>query len=126
VYRESLLAKLSYLPRLTFAERLRHLIDDLTPSLRERVIGDAAQQERFIKRVKTLRNAHAHRMKLKERTVGFEFVRLASKLRVIIDWSLLTKIGLQKDEIELAIDKCPEYRFYAYRESWPWDNKDAD
>jgi hypothetical protein len=96
-YHKSLLPKLSHLPRLAFAERLRHLIDELTPSLRERVIGDTAQQEKFIKRVKTLRNAHAHRMKLKQHTVGFEFVRLANKLRVLIDWSLLTKIGLQKD-----------------------------
>jgi hypothetical protein len=118
-HRAKLLPKLSHLPGPTFAERIASLISDLPDELRHRVIGDTEQQTRFVRRVKTLRNARAHQ--LEDRASGVEFVKLLSKLRVLIDWALLQALGFEPGEIVAAINGCPEYGFYAYAQTWPWE-----
>lgn len=121
-HREKLLLKLSYLPSLTFAERIGSLISSLPSDFRQRIVGDDQQAARFVRRVTDLRNAKAHQ--LEHRTTGIELAGLFSKLCVLVDWALLRNIGLEVDQIVAAIDKCPEYSFYAYNQTWPWDTKE--
>ncbi len=107
---------------LTYRQRLERLLQRF-PTLAEDTIGDSGERAAFCKLVKDLRNIEAHRLKPTGRTAvgGLKLVRIASKLRVILDAWILAEIGIAESAIEEAMRSNGEYWFYACRRSWPWN-----
>jgi hypothetical protein len=108
---------------LTYRERLERLLRKF-PALMQDVIGDSDEQVAFCKLVKDLRNAEAHGLKRTAKTDvgGLTLVRIASKLRVILDAWLLAEMGIAETAIENAMRKNRAYWFYASAATWSWKN----
>jgi hypothetical protein len=112
---------LRWVNALTYKERLERLLQRF-PTLTKDVIGDAKEQAAFCKLVKDLRHTEAHRLKTRnQRDVsGRTHIRIAAKLKVILDAWILAEIGLPTSAIEDAMRNTRRYWYYASRESWPW------
>ncbi|HEY8748116.1 MAG TPA: HEPN domain-containing protein [Tepidisphaeraceae bacterium] len=85
------------------------------------VIGNS---DAFAKRIVACRNNEAHGGEDDEGGSGTEYVRLASKLRVIIDTLIMMELGLTISEVSTAMRNSNEYWFYASNTTWPWDVND--
>jgi hypothetical protein len=101
--------------RMTLKKRLRECIN--TSPVGGEVVGNV---EKFIDRVVALRNLEAHRIE-GDNNNGSEQARLAAKLKVLIDATLLTHIGIPNDEVATSMKQSREYWFYASNSSWPWN-----
>lgn len=112
---------------LTYRQRLERLFARF-PDLTKDVLGNGDDQRAFFNLVKDLRNVEAHRLRrTKESNVGgHKLVRIAAKLKTIIDAWLLAEMGIEPGVIERRMRETPEYWHYASSDSWPWkiDNDD--
>ncbi len=87
------------------------------------VIGNTNEQDTFCKLVRSLRDTEAHRLKRTKKTNvgGAKLMRIAAKLKVILDAWILAEIGLADATIEESMRKNRKYWFYASCDSWPWN-----
>lgn len=107
---------------LTYRQRLERLFGRF-PELANDVLGNDDAQSKFYGLVKGLRNIEAHRLRrTKESNVGgHKLVRIAAKLKTIIDAWLLAEMGIDPEVIEERMRKTREYWHYASSKNWPWD-----
>lgn len=121
-HRESVHSALSRINDLSYRERVQQLLQRF-PSLSRDVIGDNEEQDTFCKLVRSLRDTEAHRLERTKQTNvgGAKLVRIASKLKVIIDAWILAEIGLDGSTIERSMRKNRKYWYYASCDSWPWN-----
>jgi hypothetical protein len=112
---------------LAYRDRLERLFARF-PTLVQDVIGDAEEQAAFCKSVKDIRNTLAHRLTRTEQTNpgGSKLVRMASKLKTILDAWILAEIGIVEPAVEEAMRENPKYWFYASRKTWPWNIPSTD
>ena len=121
-HRDSVQSAISRINDLSYKDRLEQLLGRF-PTLVHDVIGDTNEQDTFCKLVRSLRDTEAHRLERTKKTNvgGAKLVRVASKLKVIIDAWILAEIGLDGSTIEGAMRKNRKYWFYASCDSWPWN-----
>lgn len=107
---------------LTYRDRVEHLLSRF-PAIAQAAIGDPTAQKSFCKQVRDLRNVQAHGLSPTDvaNPSGLRLVRLASKLKPVLDAWILAEIGITAEAIEKAMRGCRTYWFYASCESWPWD-----
>ena len=112
---------------LTYKERLERLLYRF-PAITKDVIGDSNEQAIFCKIVKDLRNVGAHRLRRTDETNvgGSKLVRIAAKLKAILDAWILAEIGIDENVIHEQMQKTRRYWFYASRETWPWNIPSSD
>ncbi len=124
--REAFRSAVSRINDLSYRERLERLLQRF-PTLANDVIGDPDEQNTFCKLVRSLRDTEAHRLQRTNKTNvgGAKLVRIAAKLKVILDAWILAEIGLNDSTIEESMRKNRKYWFYASCHSWPW-NEAAD
>jgi hypothetical protein len=103
--------------RATLLTRVKEFIEQSSILLVPDVVGD---KDIFAKRVVAWRNNEAHFLK-GDGSSGLQHLRLASKLRVIIDALIMQQLGLPISEVASAMKKNRQYWFYASNETWPWD-----
>ncbi len=114
--------RLNQLNHLSFRERLLELMKRF-PELMELIIGDEKAQCDFAKRATDMRNMEAHLLEedSQVKARGIVHVRLASKLKTLIDAWLLAKLGLSDETVRKAMQGNRRYWFYASNQSWPWN-----
>lgn len=107
---------------LTFTERITRLMAKY-PQIVEYSVGNQDAQKRFCKLVRDLRNHEAHRLQREDATnlPGINLVRIASKLRVLIDAWILGELGFTDEEIFNHMTRNEKYGFFASNVSWRWD-----
>lgn len=120
--KDLVLSRLNTINQPSFRERLLKLLQRF-PVIADDTIGDEKSQGSFARRVKDLRNMEAHLSGTEkdDNVDGVEYVRIESKLRVIIDAWLLSAVGLTDDQIIQAMRGNNRYWFYASNQTWPWN-----
>ncbi len=121
-HREALKGPLQRGNELSYKTRLQRILG-LFPTLALETVGDSDDQRRFCQLVRDLRNHEAHRLRQKKQKElsGSGYLRVTSKLRVMIDALLLLQLGLSNDTIEGAMKANESYWFYASKTTWNWD-----
>ena len=121
-HRDCVHSALSHINDLSYKERLEQLLQRF-PTLVHDVIGNTNEQDTFCKLVRSLRDTEAHRLKRTKKTNvgGAKLMRIAAKLKVILDAWILAEIGLADATIEESMRKNRKYWFYASCASWPWN-----
>ncbi|MEM6506266.1 MAG: HEPN domain-containing protein [Planctomycetota bacterium] len=120
--RDVVRSKLAWLNALSFKTRLSELMQ-AADAVIEDVLGNIDYQKGFTRQVTDWRNEQAHmtdRRKLYVSRDGIGYVRMAAKLKVIIDFQILLQLGFDEQVIAERMRDLRRYWFFASNKTWPW------